>query len=748
MPATTADQSSPTHAGRADGGSGGGVSGGGENAGGGVAAAPADGCQADGFRAGGFRAGGVARPLRTIRWLGALGGAVVLGLLALGFLVLLDGYREVWSRAESAAANLAVAIERDIARVFVIQDSAIRGTIEALRQPDLDLLRPELRSMALFDRAAVGQHLGAIVVLDPQGTVRLASSAGVLPMPDLSDRDYFTVHRDHPDAGLFISLPYLSRVRGGGASIAVSRRLDDQEGRFAGVVAGALRLDHFHDLFRTLDLGPGGSVSLLRADGRLLAQGPLHGPEASPDLSASPAFQRFMRAEGGRFVAEASPDGIQRLHAFRNLRALPLVLSVAVGVDDVLAAWRTKAVTFGLILAALCAGLAALCLLFRREMLRRLAVERQLTAAAADLSLAARTDGLTGLANRRHFDAVLEQEWRRAAREGTPLSLLMLDLDCFKAFNDRYGHPAGDACLRAVAEALRVAARRPGDLAARYGGEELAMVLPCTDRAGALHLAECARAAIEALGLMHAGNAAGVVTISVGCATLAVTPALCASGSKALLCEADRALYEAKRGGRNRVASPVGPPQQGGQGPVLDEAARLAAVDRYRQPRGGPCSEELDRIARLTAGLLGAPIGLVSLLGQDTQVLAGRHGLSIESTPRSVSFCAHTITDSVPMVVPDATADRRFADNPLVLGAPDIRFYAGAPLISADGGHRLGALCIIDRVPRAGLDGPQLALLTDLAALTVDALERARQARQDDGAEAGAGQEAARAVSA
>jgi diguanylate cyclase (GGDEF)-like protein len=162
-------------------------------------------------------------------------------------------------------------------------------------------------------------------------------------------------------------------------------------------------------------------------------------------------------------------------------------------------------------------------------------------------------DGLTGIANRRRFDAELEREWRRGSRSRSPLSLVLVDIDCFKAFNDRYGHLAGDGCLRRVAAELAAVPHRAADLAARYGGEEFALILPDLDPAGAARLGEAARARIEALAIPHdASTASPVVTASAGVATHYP----CNGGSpQALVAAADRALYLAKRQGRNRVRS-------------------------------------------------------------------------------------------------------------------------------------------------------------------------------------------------
>ena len=184
--------------------------------------------------------------------------------------------------------------------------------------------------------------------------------------------------------------------------------------------------------------------------------------------------------------------------------------------------------------------------------LERRVAERtaQLEDANRKLATLSITDGLTGLANRRHFDDVLRREHARSTRAGQPLSVIMLDVDYFKRYNDGYGHQAGDACLIRVAHALLAGARRAGDLTARYGGEEFSIVLPNTGAQEARHVGEALRSAIEALGIAHAGRDAGQVTISVG---VAVQPAAGAGDADALLRLADAALYHAKDAGRNCV---------------------------------------------------------------------------------------------------------------------------------------------------------------------------------------------------
>lgn len=173
----------------------------------------------------------------------------------------------------------------------------------------------------------------------------------------------------------------------------------------------------------------------------------------------------------------------------------------------------------------------------------------QLSEAKAELERISLTDSLTGLANRRHFDAVLEQEIRRASREKTSLSLVMIDIDYFKEYNDEFGHPAGDQCLMVVAGILRAMVKRPADLVARYGGEEFAVILPETDDPALI--AEACRKAVFDHGIPHPlSSVANVVTVSLGLTTMAPTTELSAGD---IVAKADKALYQAKGSGRNRV---------------------------------------------------------------------------------------------------------------------------------------------------------------------------------------------------
>lgn len=244
----------------------------------------------------------------------------------------------------------------------------------------------------------------------------------------------------------------------------------------------------------------------------------------------------------------------------RNNDGVPSAREARVSFDLPAAPWRRWWAILGYIAVAL-AAIAALVRFRERALVARtLLLEKRVRQRTADLDAANQrlealslTDALTGVANRRNFDAVLSIEWKRACRSGDPLALILVDVDHFKAYNDTYGHQGGDACLRDVAAAMKQTVTRVSDLIARYGGEEFVVLLPSTTPDQANEIAERLRRAVEEVGLPHrTSSAAEIVTISVGVAT--VTPTLDAAPAD-LVREADEALYRAKREGRNRVVS-------------------------------------------------------------------------------------------------------------------------------------------------------------------------------------------------
>jgi diguanylate cyclase (GGDEF)-like protein len=504
------------------------------------------------------RATDTVRSLWIVRWLTVLCAVVMLGMLGLGSWVLLEGRRDTWMQAEEATTNLVMALERDVARNIALYDLSLQGAMDAFAEPGLAQLSPTFRRMSLFDRAASAEYVGSLNVLDPMGNIADSSKDIIKPGINLADRDYFQVHSRHNDSGLFVSRPFFSRLRDNDPSIAISRRLAGPDGRFLGVVAGTLRLAYFQDLFDKLNLGTDGSITLVRSDGILLARRPMALTRIGQDFSQTPVFKASLSGPFGSFVGKRSIDSTDCLIIYRHVGDLPLILIMARSVSDIYATWWHKAYAIGSMLLLLGVATMMLCVLFRREMYRRVQAEQTLIKVAEQLRQAADTDPLTNLHNRRAFSRNLSREWGRAIRDETSIALVMLDADCFKLYNDHYGHQKGDAVLVAIAGCIQHALRRPADMGARYGGEEFVVIMPGADLQGVAVVGEAIRAAIAALNIPHARNTDGRATVSVGVAAMIPQHG---RPEDSLIRAADSALYEAKHQGRNRVcvAAPGGP---------------------------------------------------------------------------------------------------------------------------------------------------------------------------------------------
>ncbi len=469
---------------------------------------------------------------------------IVVAILSIVTYLLIRERAAAEQAATRAANNIVQLIDADVLRNVELYDLSLKGLISATQRNDLQQVSAPIRHLALFDRATAAPYKGDILLLDKQGDV-LADSASVVPRQgNFADREYFRAHIDNPDPGMMISPPFRARNADHDWRISFSRRLSDEQGQFIGVAEAAMRLSYFNELFKNLDIGRNGSINLVSRDGVLLAQQPpLADDLIGKNFSNRPNFLRILREGNGSFSGVSSVDQMHRLYTFSQVGDLPLIVIVALSIDEVFAAWQRTALLISGATGVLCIALFWLTWQLCRELRRRQDAELELARLAA-------VDALTGLANRRTLDQVLSNEWARARRTHLPLSLLMIDVDHFKSFNDRFGHPLGDQALRAVAQCIDACAGRPSDLAARYGGEEFAVILPGTDSAGAAVLAEKIRASIAALPAISAQ--ATSLTVSIGINTWSGQPDI---ALEQWVSDADKALYQAKYSGRNRVVS-------------------------------------------------------------------------------------------------------------------------------------------------------------------------------------------------
>ncbi|MEI9803551.1 MAG: sensor domain-containing diguanylate cyclase [Pseudolabrys sp.] len=471
--------------------------------------------------------------------------------------VLLDARHAAAQRALEVATGLVATLTSDVQRNIESYDLSLRGVIDGLEFPEITQVSPALRQAILFDRSSTAKHLHAIVLLDENGIVRLDSRMAFPEPTSRAGRDYFKIHKADESAGIFISEPYVTPVTHKQV-IAISRRLTHADGAFAGVVVGSVELSYFQELFKQAALGQSGNITLSRMDGKLLVRWPYQEAMLGRDLKGGELYKHLADAPSGSFETDAVTDGVHRLIVYSRIGDLPLVIGVGQATADIYADWRNYAFTIGSLIALLCALSILLTLYLAGEMKRRGAAETMLASLA-------RTDGLTGLANRRHFNEAIDREWRRALRDSRPLALLMCDVDLFKDYNDRHGHQAGDNLLQAIAMAMTQSLHRATDIATRYGGDEFAILLPGANVAEATLVAEQVRNRLAAI---CAENNIAPASMSVGVAS--GVPRL-GEDQSCLISAADEAAYQAKKFGRNRIEAAA---------PRIGRPSLVAASDR------------------------------------------------------------------------------------------------------------------------------------------------------------------------
>jgi diguanylate cyclase (GGDEF)-like protein len=485
-------------------------------------------------------------PKRPVKRLVAIIFMVALCFCAICGKVLLDARRATWDRAAQAAAGLVAGLESDISRNIESYDLSLRAVIDNLAYPEIIKISPELRQLVLFDRSAMAKHLEAIEYVDENGIVRLDSRTPFPKPVSRSEREYFQFHKNSKVFKLHVSAPTLVRDTGNRV-ITISRRLSNQDGSFAGVVAASVRLVYFQQLFKNAALQLEGGITLLRTDGIVLARWPSEPAMLGRDLYATELFSHLAAARSGRFETVPVDTTAQRLVVYSQIGELPLVIQIGQSTDALYAQWRSYAITIGIVMLLLCAVSVALASYLIREMGQRNASE-------ARLAMLAATDGLTGLSNRRSLNDAIDREWQRAMRDRLPLALAMCDTDLFKSYNDRYGHQVGDKLLQAIAAAMRHTIKPGAGVAARFGGDEFAILLPSMSAKAAAEVADEVRSRVGAV-----CDEQGIPRSYLSIGIASVVPE---SGEdpSSLMAAADQALYRAKELGRDRIELASRPP--------------------------------------------------------------------------------------------------------------------------------------------------------------------------------------------
>lgn len=458
-------------------------------------------------------------------------------------------YRAAFASARDSVTNLARATAQhaeDAIRQVDVLTAALAERVEGDGLQSIDV--PRIHKL-LVQQAKIMPQLHGLFIYGADGQWIVTDKEVTPETANNADRIYFQYHRTHEDRGVRIGEVVRSRSTND-LIIPVSRRLNNSDGSFAGVLLGTVKVSYFVDYYGDFKIDDKGALVLAMRDGKILVRRPFIASVVGQSLANSEIFKSYLpNSNQGVAEIKAVVDDTERLYGYRALTTYPLVVEAGLSRESIIAPWRRDLLKTGLILISLIVVLAVFALIVLIQLRQRIAMEREIHQAHQAMRDMALTDSLTGLGNRRRLDNALVDEIRLARRHGTPLALIMLDVDYFKRYNDKYGHAAGDDCLSIVGSAIERTVQRPGDLAVRYGGEEFTVLLPDTDTAGAIQVAQAILEAIRALNIEHAEHPLGKVTASAGITASRpgdedVTPA-------SLLKSADTCLYQAKQRGRN-----------------------------------------------------------------------------------------------------------------------------------------------------------------------------------------------------
>ncbi|MGK5008606.1 sensor domain-containing diguanylate cyclase [Janthinobacterium sp. MDB2-8] len=483
---------------------------------------------------------------------------VCLSLLAIQLWMTLRAREVQLSEAARESANLAQAVAQHASDTIKEADTVLVGLVERVEiggVSDLELARIH---KLLVTRVAELPQLHGLFIYAKDGSWLVNSQKTLLNNLNNSDRDYFKYHQTHAGRGPYVGPPLRSKSTGDWI-VTVSRRINMPDGSFGGVVLATINMNYFRLFYERFSIGEKGAIFIANGAGILLLRRPFDESLLGRDISQFPVFHDYLpKSPVGTAVIRSGVDGVMRINSYRRIEEYPLVVSAALSQDEVLASWWFDTVIQNMVGGVLVLLIAFIGYRVVRQIDLRVKSEAGLLEARNELELINETlarlanqDGLTGLANRRHFDQSLSAEFSRAQREESALGLVMIDVDFFKQYNDIYGHVAGDECLRKIGKVMAYSMRRPGDLAARYGGEEMVVLLPGTDLVGTLAVAEGLRDAVQSMVIAHTGNPLGVVTVSIGVA--AFVPVHLKNQAVELVELADKALYKAKASGRNQV---------------------------------------------------------------------------------------------------------------------------------------------------------------------------------------------------
>jgi diguanylate cyclase (GGDEF)-like protein len=410
--------------------------------------------------------------------------------------------------ARREAENLAQSLARQDADTFEAVDGALLALAQSIERNGTSASERDRLRESMAALVTTMPRLHGLSIVDASGRLVVSNTSAASETGfDFADEPYVRYHRTHPGPTMHISGPGHGKTDSA-LVLYLTRRLDRADGGFAGVAIASIALDYFEQSYGEVDIGRSGAIALIADDGRRIVSFPPEGiGRTFPAVPMSDDPYKYLMAAS--YIGTSPIDGVRRLNAFRRLDRYPLEVTVGLAESEYLAMWRADAIAS---YVALALGTALIGFL-ASGLVGQINGRRKAESILARLSP---FDALTGLVHRRRFDEELEREWRRAARDRTPLGLLLIVIDNLKAFNDYHGHEVGDDLLIAIARTISTNIIGPGNIAGRFTGLQFAVVLPTTDEATVLIVGEGVRRALAGLVTQHESTPCAAVSINIG----------------------------------------------------------------------------------------------------------------------------------------------------------------------------------------------------------------------------------------
>lgn len=472
-----------------------------------------------------------------------IGAFLVLSIMSAAALEIYIDYQVTKERAFKAAFDLTLVVESQIRDTLNSTENMIDKFAVGVIKNDLSVIKNNDFTHNFKVACVLVIGCESVAIIDPGGN-RVFTTVENTSMVNLSDREFFK--EAIAEKKMVVGSAVVARLPNKPIVFNLAKPVFNKDGELIGVVSVSMKTSHLTGFYSLLGFGFSPTVSVYKFNGNLISRTPDIEKYVGNNNKQTQLFDLIKDAPFGIYLSISPFDGLERLAAYRKVEGKDMIIFAGIQESVAFTQWKIRAVRVSLIIGALLILTLFAFYLTYRALLQKegLQIENDKLDELTNL------DQLTAIGNRRLFDNTLKRDWQKYKKTKIDLSILIIDVDFFKPYNDNYGHQEGDRALFKIAQAIKMCVNRPNDLVARYGGEEFIVILNANEK-GAIQVAEIIRKKIEDLEIKHEFSPISkTITVSIGITSTTISVA---KNAEDLVSEADKALYKAKKNGRNQV---------------------------------------------------------------------------------------------------------------------------------------------------------------------------------------------------